>query len=143
MKKLATALLLLTALGVSSAQALTIRFYTKVTGYNGGNWIEIVDGAPKAKPANVNGKWITDRVERGAALKIAFEDYTPTKPYKCQEVLGVARSNGQIIGIDVFNIPAEFVGTCTKDVKMDNVVLKVYSLKDSDQKTRRIPIGGR
>lgn len=128
----------------SSAQALTIKYFTKVDGYNGGDWIEIVSGAPAAKPAKINGKWVTDRVERGKPLKIEFADHKAGQDFKCSEVYAVIRVDGKKAAEGDIKVPLAFAGRCTEDVNADNVVIKLTSNKNKNEHvTRRIPIGRR
>jgi hypothetical protein len=136
-------LLMLLASLVSSAHALTIQFFVKVPGYSEAGWIEIVDGAPKAKPAKVNGKWVTDRVQRGETILIKFSDNNHGKRCNWDIDNIKLRVAGKPVGEGIILVPAEVTGEIPKDVNFDNFTIKLQSLIDKDHVTRRIPIGTR
>lgn len=129
----------------SSAQALTIRLFTKVAGYNGGDWIEIVDGAPKAKPANMNGKWVTDRVSRGEPLLVKVADKVPGGGWDVDLVNATITVNGKQVSRAERWIPDQgsFNVRVIDKPSADNVVINIKSVLDNDRATRRIPIGTR
>jgi len=127
----------------SSAQAaLSLRFFTQVKGYSEAGWIEIVDGAPKAKPAKVNGKWITDRVERDGTLLVKISG---DGPCDLELVNATVTVKGRAVSTAMRLVPEEgsFKLNVIKSPASDNVVINVKSLLDNDRATRRVPIGTR
>lgn len=135
---------LLTGVLASSAQALTVRFFTKVAGYNNGDWIEIVSGAPKAKPAKINGNWVTDRVQRTEPLLVKITDNNPG-PCDWDFVNAMVTINGKQVSKAQRWIPEQgsFQLRIHDKPSSDNVVIKVKSQLDRDFKERRVPIGTR
>lgn len=135
---------LLTGFLATSAQALTIRLFTKVAGYNNGDWIEIVANAPKAKPAKINGNWVTDRVQRTEPLLVKITDNNPG-PCDWDFVNATVSINGKQVSKAQRWIPEQgsFQLRIHDKPSSDNVLVKVKSQLDRDYKERRVPIGSR
>jgi hypothetical protein len=142
LKSLVLLAALASAFATSAQAALTLRFFTQVKGYSEAGWIEIVDGAPKAKPAKVNGKWITDRVERESPLLVKISG---DGPCDLELVNATVSVKGKPVSTAMRLVPEEgsFKLQVIKNPSSDNVVVTVKSLLDNDRASRRVPIGTR
>lgn len=132
-------------LAASAQASITIRFFTKVAGYSSAGWIEIVDGAPKAKPAKVGNKWITDRIQRGEPLLVK---YSTNKPGPCDWDLANATItiNGKKLSSGEKWLPDSEMVQGAIDLKnpnTDKVMFTVKSKFDKDKASRPLPIGTR
>lgn len=125
-----------------AAKAANIKMECKVAGYSLAGWIEVRPGSGTGGRVqrDAAGRYYTDRVQRGEAIRINVTASTPVERCLNGAISGAYWDNGGgLIGASL--LPFTLSGRVPTNTSVDNLHVWVYT--NSGFFDKRVPIGSR